>query len=58
LEAEKTQRQLVRHLLNSAFGGSPARLVVQALSEESASSKELKEIQKLIRELERREGKS
>ena len=50
--AEKTQRQLVRHLLSSAFGGSPTRLVMQALSEERASSEDLKEIRKLLNELE------
>src|SRR5437016_11536630 len=30
--AEATQRQLVRHLLDKAFGGSAARLVMQALA--------------------------
>src|SRR4051812_17702525 len=36
--AEQTQRQLVRDLLRRAFGGAPARLVVQALSEENVSA--------------------
>ncbi len=50
-EAEKTQRQLVRHLLMGAFGGSPARLVMQALSEHKATSAELREIRDLLDEL-------
>src|SRR5580693_8414923 len=36
LQAEHTQRQLVRSLLRRAFGGSAAKLVVQALSEQKA----------------------
>lgn len=51
IEAEKTQRQLVRHLLTQAFGGSPARLVMQALSEERASPAELDEIRAMLDEL-------
>ena len=51
IEAEKTQRQLVRHLLQGAFGGSPARLVMQALSEEKASPEELDQIRALLEEL-------
>ena len=51
IEAEKTQRQLVRHLLRGAFGGSPARLVMQALPEERASPEELEEIRALLNEL-------
>jgi len=54
LKAEKTQRQLVRHLLQSAFGGSPGRLVLQALSEEPASAEELKQIRELLKQLERK----
>lgn len=50
-EAEKTQRQLVRHLLKGAFGGSSARLVMQALSERKATSEELREIRDLLDEL-------
>ena len=50
--AEKTQRQLVRHLLASAFGGSPTRLVMQALSEERASKEDLQEIRQLLNQLE------
>lgn len=53
LTEEQTQRQLVRDLVDRAFGGSAARLVVQALSGR-ASAEELGEIRKLIEA--RREG--
>ena len=55
--AEQTQRQLVRNLLRAAFGGAPARLVVQALSEETVSPDELAEIRTLLDELEARQSK-
>jgi predicted transcriptional regulator len=51
-QAEHTQRQLVRSLLRRAFGGSAAKLVVQALSEEKASPDELAEIRTLLDRLE------
>ena len=53
IEAEKTQRQLVRDLLHRAFGGSPAALVLQALSEQRASVEELAEIRRLIDRLQK-----
>lgn len=43
-----TQRQLVSDLVDRAFGGSAAALVLQALSAHPASADEIKEIQKLI----------
>lgn len=45
---EQTQRQLVRDLLERAFGGSAAKLVMQALAAKRASVEELGEIRKLI----------
>lgn len=45
---EHTQRQLVRDLLDRAFGGSSSKLVMQALNARRASSEELSEIRKLI----------
>ncbi len=56
-QAEHTQRQLVRSLLRRAFGGSPAKLVVQALSEEKASPDELAEIRTLLDQLEAEQNK-
>ena len=43
-----TQRQLVRDLLDRAFGGSAGRLALQALSTVPPSQEELTEIQRLI----------
>lgn len=51
-KAEPTQRLLVRELLQKAFGGSPGRLVMQALSEKKATRAELAEIRRLLDELE------
>ncbi|HUE16654.1 MAG TPA: BlaI/MecI/CopY family transcriptional regulator [Planctomycetaceae bacterium] len=54
-QAEQTQRQLVRDLLRRAFGGTPTKLVVQALSEETVSADDLAEIRRLLDELEARQ---
>ena len=48
LSEEQTQRQLVRDLLDRAFGGSAAKLVMQALAARRATPEELIEIRKLI----------
>src|SRR5918999_972918 len=48
LTEEQTQRQLVRDLLERAFGGSASKLVMQALAAKRASAEELGEIRKLI----------
>ena len=45
---EETQRQLVSDLLDRAFGGSAAALVMQALSAQPASAEELREIRRLL----------
>ena len=45
---DETQRQLVSDLLDRAFGGSAAKLVLQALASRKASPEELAEIRKLI----------
>lgn len=45
---EQTQRQLVRDLLDRAFGGSSSKLVMQALSARRASPEELNEIRRLL----------
>lgn len=52
LPQEQTQRQLVRDLLDRAFGGSAKRLVMQALSTREASDKELAQIERLLNKLE------
>jgi BlaI family transcriptional regulator, penicillinase repressor len=48
LTEEQTQRQLVRDLLDRAFGGSASKLVMQALAARRASPEELGEIRDLI----------
>jgi predicted transcriptional regulator len=48
LSEEQTQRQLVRDLLDRAFGGSASKLVMQALNARRATPEELGEIRKLI----------
>jgi predicted transcriptional regulator len=48
----QTQRQMVRDLVDRAFGGSAAQLVVQALSGRRASAEEIGRIRKLLDEIE------
>jgi BlaI family transcriptional regulator, penicillinase repressor len=48
LSEEQTQRQLIRDLVDRAFGGSASKLVLQALSVKRASAEELVEIQRLL----------
>jgi predicted transcriptional regulator len=50
LSEETTQRQLVRDLLDRAFGGSAGKLVMQALATKRASAEELKDIREAIDE--------
>ena len=45
---DATQKQLVTDLLDRAFDGSAAKLVLQALSSRKASRDDLAEIQKLL----------
>jgi predicted transcriptional regulator len=45
---DQMQRHLVRDLLQRAFGGSSAQLVMRALSASKASPEELAEIRKLL----------
>ena len=53
---ERTQKQLVRDLLERAFGGSALKLVMQALTSRQASTEELAEIRTMIERLERERG--
>jgi predicted transcriptional regulator len=55
---ENTQRQLVNDLVDRAFGGSAAELVLRALSSHKTSNEELDEIRRLIDEArDAREGR-
>ena len=49
--AERTKKQVVRDLLERAFGGSVHELVLQALGTGKISAAELREIRKLLKQL-------
>ena len=49
----ETQQQLLHGLVQKAFNGSASQLVLQALSSQRATPKELAEIKKLIEKLSR-----
>ena len=49
----RTQRQLLGDLVDRAFGGSSAKLVLHALSERAASSQELRDIRALLDQIEK-----
>ena len=52
LSEQRTQRQLLGDLMDRAFGGSPAKLVMQALSGRKATPDDLKAIRELLDRLE------
>jgi predicted transcriptional regulator len=49
---QRTQRQLIGDLMDRAFGGSPAKLVMQALSTSRASAEDLSAIRTLLDQME------
>ena len=53
ISKEETQRVLMDKLLDTAFGGSAMKLVMQALGNKTASSKEIKEIRELLDKIEK-----
>ncbi len=53
---QATQRHLVGDLLDRAFDGSAAKLVLQALAARPASSREMSEIRKLLDEATQGDG--
>ncbi|MBZ4334891.1 BlaI/MecI/CopY family transcriptional regulator [Corallococcus interemptor] len=56
LPRESTQQQLVTDLVDRVFGGSPARLALQALSTKKTSPEELAELRQLLDSLEKESG--
>lgn len=56
LSEGETQRQLVTDLLDRAFGGSAAKLVMQALASTKASPEELREIRALVDSRRKKQG--
>jgi predicted transcriptional regulator len=49
---QRTQRQLIGDLIDRAFGGSPAKLVMQALSGTQATAEELTAIRSMLEKIE------
>ncbi|HEY3884478.1 MAG TPA: BlaI/MecI/CopY family transcriptional regulator [Vicinamibacterales bacterium] len=58
LSEEQTQRQLVRDLLDRAFGGSATKLVMQALATKRASADELRDIRRALDKARDEQGSS
>ena len=56
MSEQRTQRQLLGDLADRAFGGSPARLVLEALAGRRASRSELRDIRKLLDRIEKGES--
>ena len=54
ISAERTKKQMVGDLLERAFGGSVRELVLQALGAGKVSPSELREIRKLLNELDQK----
>lgn len=52
LGEQRTQRQLLGDLMDRAFGGSPTKLVMQALSASKASAEDLTVIRRMLDQLE------
>ncbi len=57
LTRENVQGRLVGDLMNRAFDGSAAKLVMKALSEKPASAEEVAQIRRVLDELEGKRGK-
>lgn len=57
LGEERTQRQLLADLVDRAFNGSAARLVLQALAGRPSTAQQRREIRALLEEIEKEEGK-
>lgn len=52
ISEQRTQRQLLADLMDRAFGGSPTKLVMQALSGRKANAEDLNAIRELLDTLE------
>src|SRR5580698_9180715 len=50
---EQTQRQMVGDLLDRAFGGSAAKLMMQALSGRKASAEEIAQMRQMLADFEK-----
>ena len=52
-EENETKNQLIDKILDSAFGGSASKLVMQALGNRKTSEKEISEIRELLNKIEK-----
>jgi len=52
LSEEDTQKRLVGDLLDRAFGGSATKLIMQALGGRKTTPEEIREVRRLLKELE------
>lgn len=50
---DKTQKQLVKRMIDNVFNGSATQLVMQALGNHKASTEELQEIKKYLEQIEK-----
>ena len=57
LAREKTQREIVGHLLDRVFSGSASQLMMQALASRGTSPEELRTLRQLLDEYEKGEKK-
>jgi len=57
IQAQVIRSALIDRLVNSVFGGSATRLVLQALGNHKTTAEELQEIRKLIDEIEKNRKK-
>lgn len=55
IEENAIQKRLINKILDSAFGGSASKLVMQTLGNHKATKKELEEIRKLLDELDKKD---
>lgn len=55
LNEKETQGKLIDRLLETAFGGSASKMIMQALGNHDSSAEELAEIKRLIKKLEGQE---
>lgn len=54
IQAHTTRSVLIERMVNSVFGGSTGKMVLQALGNYKATPEELKEIRKLVDEMEKK----
>lgn len=56
ISRERTQKRLLADMVKRVFGGSPSRLVLQALGDHKPSRDEVREIRELLNRLDQEDG--